>query len=416
MTQSYPRLKRQSRRKDRSNSSIFASDGVHFGATTTQRSFTTWNDQVMLGKSPDGWKYKLANGSDVTSTLDGYKQVHGNAGLAYTHTGTKTGFRDARITVGVNVNGGSETTYPSAVVDSYAEYKAASKLLGSYISATNTWRGGNFIAEFAETVQMLAHPLKSLYSHTWSFVGNVGKLKKVYRRDPVRYGRLLGGAWLAYAFGIKPLVDDINDAQSAVDHLANELGACDTLPIKGYGTAETLESQYTGASVPQCPYARFDEYRVSRSKVKYYGAIRAAPMNFPSVATDFGVGFADIVPAVWEAVPWSFLVDYFVNVGEVLDSARLASANLAWLAQGKSVELVSNSSDIYPAYSVANPLGYVVTAGGGRAVAKRVWKHRVGVGSIPYPGFNFRIPGISSLKWCNVAALTAQIAGSRPLK
>lgn len=415
MTQTYPLLKRTQRRKYRQVVSSFASDGVHYGPDEVYVNSVAWNDQVTLGKSPPDWKLQLILGNNVTSSLDGYKQIHGNAGLGYSHVGTKPLYRDVRTTVGFNINAGSEISYPSPIVDPYADYRAASKLLGSVISAQNSWRGGNFIAEFAETVNMLAHPVKSLYSHTWSFVGRVGRLKKIYRRDPVRYGRLLGGAWLAYAFGIKPLVDDISDAQAAVTAMATSVGSFDTLPIKGYGTAEEATHAFIGALVPLCTFAKFNEDRIIKSAVKYYGAIRASPAGFPQIATNFGVGFTDILPAVWEAVPWSFLVDYFANVGEMLDSAKLATVNLAWLNKGQMVTITSKSSGIYPDMTVAGPLGYSVSAGGGQAVAKRVWKHRT-TSQIPYPGWNFRIPGINSTKWCNVTALVAQIAGSRPLK
>lgn len=410
----YPLLKVQKREKFRSCIQHFSNDGGKTYVVTTSANSVKWADQVTLGPSPNGWKVAISQGNNATSVLDGYKQVHGCAGLDYSHRGTKPGLMDIVITSGVNINAGSEVTYPAAVVDPLATYLASKRLLGSIISQQSTWRGGNFIAEFAETVEMLAHPLKSIFSHTWTFVGNVGKLKKVYKRDPIRYGRLLGGAWLAYAFGIKPLVDDANDAQAAVDNLREELGSFDSMAISGSGVAEGMLHVSAHTGVPKCPYAVYDEDRISRSRVKYYGALRATPTGWPQIAQNFGVGFTDIVPAVWEAVPWSFLVDYFVNVGEMLDSAKLAFVDLAWLNQGTQVSLETRTSAAYVSAAAA-PNGYDVVPGGGAGVSKRVWKHRTAT-TIPYPGWNFRIPGLSSRKWCNVTALVAQIAGSRPLR
>lgn len=414
MTHVYPKLRVYPQRRTRSCSTISAPDGVHFGSTLTFVNSVAWSDQVTLGPSPNGWKACIAAGTSATSVLDGYKQVHGFAGMTYTHIGSKPGLKDVKITTGHNLNAGSAVNYPGAVVNSDADAMAVKNLLGSYISQRNAWRGGNFIAEFAETVHMLAHPLKSIYNRTWSFVGTVGKLKKVYRRDPHRYGRLLGGAWLAYAFGIKPLVDDVADAQAAINKLRDSLGAFDLLPIMGSGYAEAVQHIFTNAAVPNCPYAQFNEDLFSKSFVKYYGYIRARPMNYPQIAENFGVGFTDILPAVWEAVPWSFLVDYFVNVSEMLDSAKFAFADLAWLNKGTKVALESKSSDIFGPTSAGVANGYTVNCGGGGSVSKRHWKHRTAVLDIPYPSFHFRIPGIGSTKWANVAALVAQIAGSKP--
>lgn len=374
----------------------------------------SWNDQVTQGASPSNWRDKLASGLSATSSLVGYRQTHVcRSDLYYRHDGTVPGLLDSRITTGQNLNAGSESTYPSAsAVSAAAEYKAASKLLGSYISATNTWRGGNFIAEFAETVRMLASPCKSLYRRTTTFVGRVGKLRKVYERDPISYGKQLGDAWLGYSFGIKPLVEDIKDANAAVEHLSTSLGAFDSLPIKGYGEDQDSTNVLVNALVPNCPYARYSEHRITKSVVKYYGTIRAAPVGFPQIADDFGVGFTDILPAVYEAVPWSWLLDYFVNVSEVLDSAKLAFANLGFLNKGVRTDYLSWSSDIYP---YPNPYGYQVVAKGGKALAWRRRVSRDAVSQIPYPGFHFKVPGLENLgKWCNVAALAAQIAAAKP--
>lgn len=45
----------------------------------------------------------------------------------------------------------------------------------------------------------------------------------------------------------------------------------------------------------------------------------------------FGAGVADIVPTAWELIPWSFMVDYFSNIGVVLDAWSMRFVNFAWL-------------------------------------------------------------------------------------
>ena len=293
-----------------------------------------------------------------------------------------------------------------------AQYQASKKLLEKYIAATETWRGGNFIAEFAETVRSLAHPLKTLYNHTWSFAGQCKSLGKYYKRDPVSYGKALGGAWLTYAFGAVPLAQDAADACAACNKLSDSLNG-DSLPLKASGlfrTQPTVETKQLGIGVGGYGYS---PNRVLTkqfvSSVRYKGAVYARPPGIGQVLDNFGVNLLDIVPAVWEAIPWSFLVDYFVNVQEILDSAKLAFADVAWL---NSTVRNSNTVNSKNYAAPAHPAKFTESYTPGWAARVRVT--RTPLHSIPYPGFRFRIPGIESAKWCNVTALAAQCAGSKP--
>lgn len=303
----------------------------------------------------------------------------------------------------------------SADFDPEAYNKAATALLGSYQAAVNTWRGGNFIAEFGETVEMLAHPIRSFYDRTWTFVGRVGRLRKVWRINPLRYGRLLGSLWLAYVFGIRPLLSDIADADAAVRRLGADLGRHDTYPLIGNGRVTSLLSQRLNGVIPAPTglpsYTIRDSFVSRESSVRFKGAVIAKPPGWRPVADNFGVGFYDIVPAVWEAIPFSFLVDYFVNVAEVLDSYRLADAHFSRLQRTVRNSVVVNLGSARPNPSSVSQFDIVPSGGGGRVRITSVTRFK---SSVPYSDFQFRVPGLSSLKWLNVAALVAQIAGSRP--
>lgn len=44
----------------------------------------------------------------------------------------------------------------------------------------------------------------------------------------------------------------------------------------------------------------------------------------------FGFSAKEFVPTLWELLPWSFLVDYFTNVGDILDANVLVGRKLAF--------------------------------------------------------------------------------------
>lgn len=303
---------------------------------------------------------------------------------------------------------------PAANVDSVAESRAASKFLADYKKATQTWSGGGFVAEFAETLRFLANPVGNLYRHTFDFVGRVGRLKKVYKRDPVRYGKLLGGAWLTYSFGIAPLVGDVNDAYDAFKKLADDLGAKDTIRIIGSGTNRVLES-IQNLTVPSTSYATFERTQFVEYEVKYLGACVTRTRGAPEIARNFGVGFEDILPSVWEAVPWSWLVDYFVNFNEILDSVRLMTAEFAWVNRTVRNRRVLHASAIQTNISASDASwGLRGTASGGQAFYQSSVVNRVPTG-VPYPSWQFRVPGLPR-QYANVAALVSSIAASKPTR
>lgn len=369
---------------------------------------------VTYGPNWPNWRKRLEAGFDCTTTLIGTRYSSQlNAPIFHLVTGSigtpTEGF--GRFATGFSPNAFLPSA-PSSAVDSVAEKMAASAFLRSYTKATQSWAGGSAIAEFAETVRMLKDPIGSLYNHTWSFVGRVGRLKKVYARDPVKYGKLLGSLWLGYSFGVAPLVADVNDAYGAIKALSEDLGAAGRIPIFGFGSNSRVESierrGITGAN-----YAVQDLTTLLLSEVRYRGSVRCQPPGPGPIAENFGVGFVDILPSVWEGVPWSWLVDYFVNVNEMLDSIRLAYADFSWCNRSVRNRRVIQLGPALLNISRADRLaGLDGTANGGHGYTQAATVHRVAVG-VPYPSWSFRIPGLPT-QFANVSALYAAIRNSKP--
>jgi hypothetical protein len=297
--------------------------------------------------------------------------------------------------------------------DPIALKQADSKLLKSYLNATEEWRGGNFFAEFGETVEMLLHPLRSVYRRTWTFVGRLGKLRKIAERDPILYGKLIANLWLGFVFGVKPLISDINDFTETLTRYQSDYKA-DVLRIGAHGYSRTsLVSDVVdvGGAYPIGPIN--SERTITKDgHVFYKGAVGAAPSYGKRTLAQFGFDEFDIIPAVWEAIPLSFLLDYFLNVQEVLDSMRYWKADLRWLQQTVRNSCTMNYRNPTPDASL-KPF-YSVTVSDSGFYASAAVVTRTAVGSLPYPGWQFKHPAFSSLKWLNVAALATQWRKTKP--
>jgi hypothetical protein len=303
---------------------------------------------------------------------------------------------------------------PGAGADDVAQSRARAKLLGAYLNAVNTWRGGNFLAEIKESTEQFLHPVQSIYSRTWEFAGIVRGLRR-FRRNPIIYGKALADAWLAFAFGIKPLIADANDANAAlvrlgsgVDAKADRLklrGSSRNTKILGVNTEDITPSGWAGDIWSSVITQKSD------FKVLYKGELVARPESAAFYAVEFGVDLSDFVPAVWEAIPWSFFIDYFANVQEMLDGLKVVDAALSRL------DLCVRNAGIVQVgvpfkSSTGAPFTTSVSCGPSHSLVVRV--SRQVINEIPYVGFRFKFPGFPSLKWLNIAALARQIDWSKP--
>jgi hypothetical protein len=368
-------------------------------------------DSVFLGGSPSNWRKIIASGGDAGTTLVGVRyKVKAHYGTYFDvwqngvyHYGE-----------GCMINPHVRIPTPNTAISTEADNIARAKLLESYINARNTWRGANFAIECGETISMMRHAVHHLYDSTVNFVAKVHSLKKVWRKSPRQYGGALSNAWLSYSFGWKPLFEDIRDANKAVANLGAPRH--DSLPIKGHGYHDGIVS-HGNVELGNYPCGGLvlvaDRNNKTQADVKYYGAVIARPEGIAQVAEDFGFDPDDILPAIWEGIPWSFLVDYFVNVQEVLDSMRYMHASLGWLMRGIK-NTVTNTTSV-PWCKPSQVLPTVSYSPGVSAeILSATYLERGSMPGLPYPSFRTKIPGLGSLKWLNVDALLAQILASRP--
>jgi hypothetical protein len=322
-----------------------------------------------------------------------------------------------------------------------ADQRARQSFLKRYISAKNSWRGANFVAEMRETIHMLRHPVSSLFGSVMSFAQyvterrthNLGKKSVVAVLDKANrvilqkrkvnpYGekkfvkkldRGVSDTWLTWAFGVKPLIADCNDAGAALNNLKNRVGGTGVAMqrVKGHGR-ETISSitQQAGLNfVAGDPGTGMTSEIRNKTDydVRYVAGLRARLEDTSTVLEHFGFDPYDVVPAVWEAIPWSFFIDYFVNVQEMIDSCRLWSADFGYCYRSVRNAGTRNFSRPRPTLmATATEQRY---CSGGGFYTLSTWVSRSSIGSVPQPSFEMRIPGIDSSKWLNIAALKEQI-------
>lgn len=397
----------------------YANDGSgHIVLKTTSNRTLTGNGSATYGDNYKDWKFRIRNHMSATTTLTATSTLHitmtqGTISTKYTYP-----YTILFATGDIFINHIAIPTV-STSLDLVADRKASSNFLKNYIKLTNTWRGGNFIAELRETIHMLRNPVKSFYMHTWKFTEDLKRFKGFRRkraRHRIDFVDYLSDAWLAFSFGVKPLIADANDAAAALNKFKGLGGTGHKAQmLSGYGDNKTvvknvglLLSLVAGFSDMNNFY---DAYTVSHGTVRYRAAIKTRLEDSTTLLNQFGVGVFDVVPAAWEAIPWSFFIDYFANVGEMIDSCRLCAADVAWCNRTIRNSTAQTRRDVRHVPTPSIPTVSILGNPSCFTLARYV--NRVPSG-IPFPSWRFQVPGIDSMKWLNIAALTNQIASSRP--
>jgi hypothetical protein len=159
------------------------------------------------------------------------------------------------------------------------------------------------IASTATTLVKVARSIKKL-----DFIGASRALRMKFIPKGVSARKSFANNWLEYHFGWEPLVRDIYDSLEVCNNPLNAFTR-----TRGSG-AESWNSGFAQHNI---------NYDINEGWLSRYscweGLTVDAIHNSTTHALDqFGV--LNPVAIAWELVPFSFVVDWFVNVGQVLSS------------------------------------------------------------------------------------------------
>lgn len=395
-------------RDQRSASSAYSMDAlkVHYGNPIAAFS----NYRLINGGNPtSGW-----HTVNVKEYFEGYFDNIQSPNLVLTHKATT-----------------------SAVNETESLSRAYSNFKSSYESMNSL----NFLGEFGETMRMLRNPASALAKNTGRFLDTLTSTRKEVRSrvkprksdtpQSLRRRRMnsvkdaVSGSWLEFAFGWTPLVNDVKDiAETAVRALEGSLPT-----FKSNGTSRA--PNYIGpfwdpqtaifqASNPvRC---RRVSSTSSGASVRYTvigRSVRTGPSeSLSELARLSGFTLENVIPTAYQLAPWSFLIDYFVNLGDVIEAWSMDQSSIVTV-----VKTLRQSSDFVFTEELFQMPSQILLGGyysgliAGNAVSRRVLTRttltRTVLDSLPMPSLRCSIPGIDSTKWINMAALLAQAKAFR---
>lgn len=378
----------------------------------------SFETSVTYGDNIPGWRYLIANGLDATTSLVG-TQYGGSRGsgivqhkaLWNKETPVQDGFYERSQMEGNIVNLQMPTGNPSGISLTVADNAAKAKFIQKALEVTHQFQGGTFLGELGKTLKMIRNPAQAFRRGITDYTND---LKKVVRASRSAGGRQLtarvvktaADSWLEYQYGWKPLLSDVENGAKALARLEESTPTFKR--ITAYGENETVTSS-SDHSIHG--YAYTSAYDSDYTKVVYRGAVRVTPPVRKTMAQSLlGFDLASFVPTAWELTPYSFLVDYFTNIGDIIQGWSYLRGNLSWVnrtaIQEKRVTAGPGGWGNYLAFQSihTNSIFPIILV-----PQEKLWKRQISrakfTGSL-VPDFQFELPN-SSTKWINIGGLLA---------
>lgn len=315
---------------------------------------------------------------------------------------TNQGFPFTIETSGARDSGGTyyrALPSPPLNMENLAIIKARLKLKNQDINL------GNAFGERAQTARLVAAnltKLRNLVSHVKRRNFFLPKNRRPSKEDFFDY-------WLELQYGWKPLISDCYGAAKALEEReqARNGGGIVTVKANVGASSRIVRRLHQGVSIISVGYDQIVD-------VRHKGFIRLDfVQSNPALATLSQLGLTNPLEVAWELLPWSFVADWFIPIGDYLDSL---DATVGWDFKGGSYSVKSTqkvngqNASQDPNSNYKNPSGFFVIEGKGRQMQFT----RTVYGTAPLPTLpSFHKLGKSSVDHVNngIALLMSAIVG-----
>lgn len=289
---------------------------------------------------------------------------------------------------------------PTWGYDSAADQKAKQDFYKQLNAIRRDFSGQQAIGEYRQTLNLLKNPVKEAFVLLKSFMSI-----RNHERTGKRKAGAIGSQWLQVRFGLLPLA---SDCAGLVSTLKRQLQQDDVRTYKAFGKAETSSIERRDyADIYGCSIG-CDIIRTVKSKV-YYTFGHKTVLKSEADARMDGIREAffkleDIPATLWEVMPWSWLVDYFLNVGAIIEALSTSTKDVVYVS--KSV--ITESSVTFQSTCTIPIGGAVVT---GYTPMSATFLNRKVTRTPEFPGIPSLTVGLprSPIQLANMAAILLQL-------
>jgi hypothetical protein len=372
----------------------------------------TWTDTVTHGDSLPDWRQALKEGRDASTSLSGSRSQVGviSANLKF----ISNFFNSYILVQGAHFcNVAPPAGDPDALSSANTEALALGKFAQKVNQIEGTLQGGVVLGELRQTLQMLRSPAQGLRRLVDDQRGILARIRAQRRLGSIilhkrKIAENLADAWLELQYGWRPFLSDVKAACEALDIYTTGQSVV-TRRVTAVETTNEIGTR--SVSTQGESIALVDTYSQSNNHIQviFRGALRVEAHHPGSMdARLLGFRPKDFLPTAWELIPYSFLVDYFSNIGGIIYGMSNLGTRLSWCNRTtrRSIEALRGT--------LPHPQGGVTVTGNyARIIAVKTTIQRVKYTGHGVPPLAFRIPSFRSLKWLNIAALVASRKSDR---
>lgn len=362
-----------------SGGSMSSNYGTYAGYGSTQ----TTSDVVT-----SDYAKRVARGDIIMNPYDTQLFVRTGKPVAYrlNHTSGQFWYNDGNCTYsvlnslaipGINLSATSiPSPFTSQEEDALITEASTACLANVGAPSINNWEN---LFQLRQSIDELRHPLRnfSLWSDNFvsktRYYARTGKRVKAPRgaqvKDGVRINTLTpSNLWLQYRYGLRLLIEDVLATLNSIgkDRLTKRL----TTRAK---RTKPFNSSRGGASM--AGVGRW-EWTVESS-----AQMQVRAMSIDDIEIDWlynlGLTGGQLLTVPWELIPYSFVVDWFVNVGEFINAT---TNGFRWKTAGRcySLEVISQQTIICTPNGGVS--GYTLSGSSGlMTLTSKVKRRRVGL-------------------------------------
>jgi hypothetical protein len=327
------------------------------------------------------------------------------------------------------------TLYPGRPVDhlmtDFTEVESASlaKLYEKLDSVKTELSGLVVLGEMRETLKMIRHPMDTFRKQTESYFEALRKRKSSVSKMPVKYrkpewNKIITGTYLEFVFGAVPTYNDIIAGVKVLeryrngDPLRKRISAEHTLS----SSTEVIDGPFKSTTGIVMVF-RKEDFITTEIGSKFIIGLQVqeeiANSSLDRVLALSGFKLDEFTPSLYELMPWSWLIDYFSNLGDLINAGTTDTSSVLWVVRDRrqKTTLTSSPSAVDPTPHYIG--SYVInhwSGSFGNSATTRTTLVREPLDDIPMPTFQVTHPGDNVKKLLNMLAVANSLrAGYREL-
>lgn len=286
------------------------SDGV--SATTP---FTAYEYSCVIHPGKQGYVYRLTAGGPFN-----LKGVDTTCGIYHSE------YMSDHFSYKRQLN-----TFPASI-QNVAVAQAVSKVYNKIRERQAPFSAQIFTGELKETLMLLRHPTAQLARAVETYGKALEKTRKLSGlKDRAKSSADL---WLQFKFGVLPVISDAQTIIRVFDDLAAK-GASELFKTKGTYSGNTTNQQVSQADSGFLVHTS-EKIITYESNCYIHGgwlAVTKERLTGLDVILADLKNISELPVTAWELIPYSFLIDYFVNIGDIIEAGVTSTTSLRYISQ-----------------------------------------------------------------------------------